>query len=362
MTTLWAFLLVLSSLILVHEFGHFLAARALGVRVLRFSIGFGPRLAGFVKAGTDWCVSLVPLGGYVKMLGEEAGEEVDEEDIPASFSARPVSHRALIVAAGPFSNILFAWLIFYGILLAYGNPVLLPVVGEVREGSPAARAGISPGDRIVAVDGRSVETWDQVSELIRASGGRPLGLVVERNGRRLELRVRPEVSRVKNIFGEEVEVPLIGVTAKGELSVERVGPFRGFVLAFERTWGLLALTAKAFLKIVQRVVPLSALGGPIMIAQMAGQEAALGLLNLLYFIALLSVNLGILNLFPIPVLDGGHLMLFGIETVTGRPLTMRQRQLAQQVGLFILGLLMLVVFYNDIARLVGELPAPGGRP
>ncbi len=363
MLTILAFVLVLSGLILVHELGHYCVARLLGVRVLKFSLGFGPRVVGWIHNGTDYCISAVPLGGFVKMLGEQPGEEVPPEEEQRSFSHRPVAARAAIVAAGPLSNLLFAWLIMAGILLVNGNPVLLPLIGEVQKGSPAAAAGIVEGDKIIEIAGKPVATWDDVARLIRREGKKgPINVVVERHGKRVAVVVEPTIRRVKDIFGQEIEVPMIGITAAGKLHIDRVNPAEALALASVKTWDLIVLTGKGFVKIIQRVVPLSTLGGPILIAQLAGQQAHEGMVNLLYFMALLSVNLGLINLFPIPVLDGGHLFFFALEALLRRPLTPRQMELAQQVGIAILGALMLLVFYNDIARLLGILPAPGQGP
>ncbi len=357
MTTFWSFLLVLSGLIFFHELGHFVVARAFGIRVLKFSIGFGPRIWGIVKNGTDYCISAVPLGGFVKMLGEQPGEEIDPLDEPYSFSHRPVYQRALVVGAGPFANFLLAQLIFFFIFLFYGNPVLLPEIGKIRPGSPAQEAGIKPGDVLISVNGQKVKTWDDVSSYIGSSGEKEIRLVIKRGQEQLKLTVRPEVTTIKNIFGEKIKRPLIGITASGKLEIEKVNPFEALVLSLKRTWDLTKLTWEGFVKIVERIVPLSALGGPIMIAQMAGQQAEQGMLNLFYFMALLSINLGLLNLLPVPILDGGHLFFYAVEAVMGRPLTTRQMQIAQQIGLLLLGSLMLLVFYNDIARLFGLMPS-----
>ncbi len=357
MTTLWSFLLVLSGLIFFHELGHFVVARLFGIRVLKFSIGFGPRLWGIIKNGTDYCISAIPLGGFVKMLGELPNEEVPPEERHLSFSHRPVYQRALVVAAGPFANFFLAQVIFFFILLVYGNPILLPEIGSVKPNSPAAQAGLKKGDIFVEVNQTKVKTWDDISKAIKASKGQEIFLKIKRGDRVIAVKVRPELSTIKNIFGEKIKVPLIGVTASGNIKIEKVNPIKAFFMSFERTWEITRLTWEGFLKIIERVVPLSTLGGPIMIAQMAGQQAQQGILNLFYFMAVLSVNLGILNLLPIPVLDGGHLFFFAIEAIKGSPLTTRQMQLAQQIGLFILGSLMLLVFYNDIARLLGLIPS-----
>ena len=356
MTTFWSFLLVLSALIFFHELGHFTLARAFGIRVLKFSIGFGPRIWGTIRNGTDYCISAVPLGGFVKMLGEQPGEAVEPAETPYAFSKRPVYQRALVVAAGPFANFLLAQMIFFVIFLFYGNPMLLPEIGTVKPVSPAHTAGIRPGDVLLSVNGKSVRTWEDVSKQIRSSNGETIRLLIKRGEQTLSLSVKPEITTTKNIFGEEVKIPLIGITAAGKLKIEKVNPFRAFMLSLERTWDLTKLTWEGFLKIIERVVPLSALGGPIMIAQMAGQQAEQGMLNLFYFMALLSINLGLLNLLPVPVLDGGHLFFYALEAITGRPLNARQIQLTQYIGLLLLGSLMLLVFYNDIARLLGLIP------
>ncbi len=357
MTTLWSFLLVLSGLIFFHELGHFTVARLFGIRVLKFSIGFGPRIWGIVKNGTDYCISAIPLGGFVKMLGEVPNEEIPPEERHLAFSHRPVYQRALVVAAGPFANFLLAQVIFFFILLVYGNPILQPEIGSVKPASPAAKAGLQKGDVFLSVNGKKVDSWEDVSKLIKASDGGEIILKVKRGEKIFQVRVKPQISTLKNIFGEEVKVPLIGVTASGNIRIEKLSPLRAFFMSFQRTWELTKLTWEGFIKIIERVVPLSTLGGPIMIAQMAGQQAQQGLLNLFYFMAILSINLAILNLLPIPVLDGGHLFFFAIEAIKGSPLTTRQMQIAQQIGLFILGSLMLLVFYNDIARLLGLIPS-----
>lgn len=361
MTTVWSFLLVLSGLIFVHEFGHFIVARKLNITVLKFSIGFGPRVWGVIKNSTDYCISAIPLGGFVKMLGENPGEEVKEEDKPFSFSHRPKLHRAAVVAAGPLSNFLFAWFIFFLILLFVGNPVIIPVVGSVQEGSPAENAGIKSGDRIKAINGDDIENWVDVSKTIKDGDRGEITVTVERKGRDLTVDIKPELHKIKTIFGEEVEMPVIGVTASGDMEIRSTNPFSAAWLATKRTWDFTVMICQGIGKLFERVVPLSTLGGPIMIAQMAGQQAEQGWINLFNFMALLSINLGLLNLLPIPLLDGGHLFFYALEAIVGKPLTLKQMQLAQQVGIAILGSLMLLVFYNDIMRILGfteALPTP----
>ena len=353
MTTTWSFILVLSGLILVHEFGHFIVAKGFGIKVLKFSLGFGPRVWGVVRGDTDYCISLFPLGGFVKMLGEQPKETLSPKEIPGSFSHRPVWQRAAVVFAGPAFNFLFAWIVFFVIFLAYGNPVILPDIGEVQLASPAKKAGIMPGDQIIAIDGQRINTWTEVSKLIKAGGGHSIVLAIKRGKEIVSIKVTPAIHKIKDIFGKEIKAPVIGVTAAGHIKIEKLNPLNAIGMACSRTWEITALTWKVLVKLIQRVVPLSSLGGPIMIAQMAGQEAAQGILNLFYFMALLSINLGFLNLLPIPVLDGGTLAFLAIEGITRRPLTRHQMEIAQQIGIVILGSLILLVFYNDIARLLG---------
>jgi regulator of sigma E protease len=357
MTTAWSFLLVLSGIILVHEFGHFIVARGCGIRVLKFSLGFGPRVCGVVRGATDYCISLIPLGGFVKMLGEQPNETVPPEEVSRSFSHKPVWQRFFVVVAGPAFNFIFAWLIFLLIFLVYGKPIILPDISEVQIGSPAEKAGVMPGDRIIAIDGRNIHKWEEVSEEIRANDGSTIVLTLQRGQSTISVDIIPKIYKLKNIFGEEIKVPMIGVSAAGDFEIEKLSPLTAIMQAFSRTWELIVLTGQVIVKLIQRVIPLSTLGGPIMIAQMAGQQAELGILNLFYFMALLSVNIGFLNLLPVPVLDGGHLAFLAVEGITGRPLTMRQKAIAQQIGIFILMALMLVIFYNDIARLLGFSPS-----
>lgn len=358
-TTIWSFLLVLSGLIFVHELGHFLVARRFGIRVLKFSIGFGPRVWGVVKGYTDYCISAFPLGGFVKMLGENPDEvtDVSASDLKHSFSHKPTYQKAAVVAAGPFSNLIFAWFIILAILLIYGNPKLLPVIGDIKTGSPAEKAGILNGDLIVSINNKSVAEWEDAAGIIKASEGKTIEIELKRGQETFKVAVLPELQSLKNIFGEEVKTPVVGITAKGEVEIEKLGFLSALKLSATRTWDMIELTIQGFVKLFQRVVPLSSLGGPIMIAQMAGQQAELGMVNLFFFMAILSINLGILNLLPVPILDGGHLVFYAIEAVRGEPLSLKQMELAQKVGMVLLGCLMLIVFYNDIMRVLGFAPS-----
>ena len=364
-TSILAAIVVLGLLVTVHELGHFLAAKRLGVGVIRFSVGFGPVLFSRTVAGTEYALSAIPLGGYVKMIGEaedglQGGEE-DPEQAPAiaatrddSFADKPAWVKATILFAGPGFNLLFAWML-YSLLFATGVPVLTSVVGEVKEGMPAAAAGLVAGDRVVAVDGKPVREWDEFATAIRASEGRPVELRVQAaDGDEAErtLRIQPEAMEGKTIFGEPMPTWVIGVAAAGQVVTERSGLLASIGNGFTKTVETCRLLLVTFVKLFQRVVPASSVGGPIMILQAAGQQAEQGIQALVAFMALLSINLGIVNLLPIPVLDGGQLMFLGIEAVIRRPLGERARELAQQVGLFLLLSLMGFAFYNDISRLI----------
>ncbi len=363
-TTIWSFLLVLSGLIFVHELGHFLVARRCGIRVLKFSIGFGPRVWGVVRGYTDYCISAFPLGGFVKMLGENPDEveDVSVSDREQSFSHKPVYQRAAVVAAGPVSNLLFAWFIIFAILVIYGNPQLLPVIGEIKAGSPAEKAGIQKGDTIIYVNGKAVHEWNDAADIIKSSDGNPIAMELKRGDGLFRVTVQPETQTLKNIFGEEIKTPIVGITAKGDVEIEKLNFISAVHLSATRTWDMIVLTLQGFVKLFQRVIPLSTLGGPIMIAQMAGQQAELGMVNLFFFMAILSINLGILNLLPVPILDGGHLVFYAIEAALGRPLSLKQIEIAQKVGMLLLGSLMLLVFYNDIMRVLGFAPEIMPKP
>lgn len=357
LTTILVTIVVLGILIFVHELGHFLVAKRAGVAVLKFSLGFGPKLIGFQRGETEYRISAIPLGGYVKMLGEDTEEEVTPEQMARSFGAQPVHKRIAIVFAGPLSNFLLAIVIFAGIYVAVGIPQITPEIGTVNSGSPAEMAGLQPGDRIVSIDGREIHQWEELSKSIEEAGEKPLNLVVQRGEEQFTLNVTPSVSEVKNIFGETIRRPVLGVAAAGKFTIKEVNPLVAVYHSLEQTWTLSKLFLLTIVKLIQRVVPLDTLGGPILIAQMAGQQANEGILNLINFVALISVNLAVLNLLPIPVLDGGHILFFTLEAIFRRPISIRKIEMAQKVGMLLLLVLMVFVFYNDIMRLL-----PGNKP
>ena len=350
--TFAAFVVSLGILIFIHEFGHFLAAKLSGVNVERFSLGFGPRLLGRRWRETDYRISAFPLGGYVKMLGEAADEEVPEELRHASFSHQPLFRRVAIVACGPLFNILLAFLVYTLTFALFGLARPSTDVGSVSPDSAAANAGIQAGDKVLAVDGVPVQEWSQLSDLIQKAGDRPVEIRLQRGSEVLTFRIIPEMRKTTNLLGEEIQRPLIGIVASGKVNVEEINPFQALYYGADQTWQVVKLTFIVIGKLFQGAISPRTLAGPIGIAQMSGQVAEAGAAAFLSFLALLSINLGILNLLPIPVLDGGHLLFFLIEAVMGRPLSIRKREMAQQAGLFLLILLMVFVFYNDIHRLL----------
>lgn len=350
-TNIFAFAVVLGVLIFFHELGHFLIARLFGVGVEKFSLGFGPRILGKKIGITDYRISAIPLGGYVKMVGEEPDAEIDPRDIAISFNHKHVAKRILIVAAGPFFNLLLAVIIFFGIFQISGSYILKPSVGRVAEMSPAQRGGLSKGDLIVAIDGRAIYNWEEMAKIISQSNGKTLLISVRRGESTIDLSIRPELKRGKTIFGEDIERYVIGIAALGDLVAKKLNPIEALGESLTQTYKIAELTIISIVKLIEGTISAKTLGGPIMIAQMAGEQAKEGAGNLVFFIALISINLAILNFLPIPVLDGGHLLFFFIEAAIGRPVSIKMREIAQQIGIFILILLMIYVFYNDIARI-----------
>ncbi|HUV49423.1 MAG TPA: RIP metalloprotease RseP [Anaerolineae bacterium] len=350
LTTIFSFVVVLGILIFFHELGHFLVARLFGVGVEKFSLGFGPKLFGKKIGRTEYIVSIMPLGGYVKMVGEEPNADISPADMPVSFTHKHVFKRILIVAAGPFFNFLLAAIIFFGIFQSYGAIILKPVIGDVTEGSPAYQAGLQKDDEIIEIDGLAVKSWETMAEIITESKGKSLALTVRRVGSSLVLNVIPKQIPTKSIFGDEINRYVIGITASGATFARELNPFQAFSESIIQTWKISKLVVISIGKMIQGTVSMKTMGGPIMIAEMAGQHAREGATSLVFFIALLSINLGVLNILPIPVLDGGHLIFFFIEAATGRPVSIRVREIAQQAGIFILILLTIFVFYNDISR------------
>lgn len=384
LTTIIAAVIVLGGLIFFHELGHFLVARALGMGVSTFSLGFGPKLLTWRPGKTEYALSLVPLGGYVALVGENEGD--GNNDLPdgftheESFSSRPAWQRLLVVAAGPVFNILLAWLLCWIMAYGWGMGVLLPHVGKVDANSPAAVAGVRPGDTILRVNGAPVQEWQDMAEAIGNSGGAPLQLmisrprtamengigvtnlsgVVSKDAQVLQLTVKPALSVRKTIFGEQEQAWLVGITASGNVRRVELGFFAAAGEGLTQTGRLLDLTWQSFVKLAQRVIPADQVGGPIMIAQMVGQQAEQGLAGLLGLAALISINLGVLNLLPIPVLDGGQLLFFLLEIIFRRPVPVPVQTWAMRFGVALLATLMIFATYNDIMRLLRGWGLGGG--
>lgn len=350
-TTIIATVIVLGVLIFVHELGHFLMAKKSKVGVITFSLGFGPKLIGKKYGETQYQISAIPLGGYVKMVGEEPGEKLPPELQDKSFSNASVAKRMGIVFAGVFFNFVFAVFAFAVIFMA-GMPVLLPEVGEVTPDLPAFQAGILKGDRVLEANGTPLKRWDDLATMIHESGEKPLSLKIERNGQTRDISVTPQSSVQKDIFGDEHRVGLIGIKPSGNTFIERSDPFTSLYKGLAQSWNWAKLTVVSIVKIIEGKISAKTIGGPIFIAQLAGQQAKAGTLSLLHFMAVISINLVILNILPIPILDGWHILIFLIEGIIGKPVSLKLRERAQQVGLFLIILLMILVIYNDVLRIV----------
>ncbi len=349
-TSIISAIIVLGILVFVHELGHFLFAKKLGVGVITFSLGFGPRLIGRKFGETQYQIAAVPLGGFVKLIGENSEEDVKEADRARSFSVQPIWKRALIIGAGPLFNLLFAAVLF-STLNVSGIPYLDPKIGGITPGLPAEKAGLQKGDIVLSIDGVNVSRWENLPRIIGDSKGKDLVIKVRRDGQILEFKVAPQPYKDKNLFGEEIQAFKIGIESSKEIRIEKVGPLKAIGLGIVQTWQGVELTVLSIVKLVQRVIPAKTIGGPILIAQLAGEQAKRGLASLILFMAILSINLGVINLFPIPILDGGHFLFLALEAFLRRPLSLKKMEMAQQVGLILIILLMVFAFYNDLLRI-----------
>lgn len=350
MISLISVIILLGILIFAHELGHFLAARIGGVGVLKFSLGFGPKIFGKKIGETEYVLSWIPLGGFVKLLGESDSDVLAPEDEKRSFLKQPVWKKMLIVLAGPVFNFLLAILIFI-IVFMYGIPTLTPEIGEVQKESAAYAAGLVNGDKIVFIDGKNIRRWDDIRLLIAEGKGKEAEIVVNRGTDRKVFLIKPRLSKSKNMFGEEIPAYLLGISPAGKFVTERKNPLQAAVSACDKTWEISKLTVLAVVKMIEGTVSPRTLGGPIFIAQVAGAQVKEGIIPFILFMALLSINLGVINLFPIPVLDGGHIMFYAIEMITRREINMKVRELAQQIGFAILVMLMIFVIFIDIERM-----------
>ena len=352
MLNLLYFLIVLSILIFVHEFGHFLVARLTNVKVITFSLGFGKKLITFTRGETEYVVSAVPLGGYVKMLGESTDEPVPDEEAGRSFANKPPLVKMLIAFAGPFFNVLFAAFVFFIIFLTgYPVPSTTTEIGQVLKGDPAYQAGLKDGDVITGIDGRSVGQWTDLQKAVNnADLTRPLRFRIDRHGRTLDVDIMPKVTDEKNVFGETVgKVKLIGV---GPANVTKKESLAGATSkAVVDTCNLTELTVVGIAKLIGGSISAKNVGGPILIFQQAGERARAGKSSFLFFLALISINLGVVNLLPIPVLDGSHILFSFIEFVIRRKIPQKTVEWSQKVGIGILICIMVLATFNDVMRL-----------
>jgi len=358
MTLLWAVILF-GLLIFFHELGHFIVAKMVGVRVLKFSLGFGPKLLGKKIGDTEYLISAIPLGGYVKPLGEDPEDELTEEEKPFSFGFQPVWKRAAIVAAGPVFNLVLAFLIFTS-FLAVKMPVIVPelesmttTIENVMEGSPAESAGFQAGDEIKAINGEDVMDWNAMASVFSMSPGKELDVTVKRGEDLINMKVTPESVDGKDETGKAVTVGRIGISKKMNGNViesESIlsAPFKGMQAVYE--WCV--VTIEVVVKLFSGGISAKQIGGPILIVDAAAKAAEVGAYTYFNFIAIISINLAILNLLPVPVLDGGHLVFFGIEAIRRRPLSDKIMIAANKIGMTLLLLLITFVFYNDIVRIV----------
>ena len=358
------FLFVLTVVVFFHELGHFLVARWNGVRVLVFSIGFGPELFGFNdRHGTRWKLSAIPLGGYVKFFGDENAASVPDHEAAAamnsaerkqSFVHQPVGPRAAIVVAGPLANFVLAIAIFAGLFMLFGKQSTAARVESIQPESAAAAAGFQPGDLVVSINGRSIDSFSEMQQIVSTSAGETLTIEVERGGTRVTLKAVPALKEVKDNFGNIHRMGVLGISrsiAPSELKMEPVGPATAVWLGIKETWNIVETTLTYVGRIVVGRDNADQLGGPIMIAQVSGQVATLGVAAIMHFVAVLSVSIGLLNLFPVPLLDGGHLLFYALEFVRGRPLSERAQEIGFRIGFALVAALMVFATKNDIFRL-----------
>ena len=364
------FLFVLTLVVFFHELGHFLVARRCGVRVLVFSIGFGPELFGFNdRHGTRWKLCVVPLGGYVKFFGDENAASVPDaaalaamtdEERRHSFVHQSVARRAAVVVAGPVANFLLAIVIFAALFMVFGKPSTSPRVDAVQPGSAAEAAGFQPGDLVLTIDGRPVESFPDMQQIVSTSAGETLAFEVDRGGVKVTLKAIPTLKESKDRFGNVHRIGVLGITrspSPDDTHFQPVGPLKALELGVQRTWFVVERTLSYIGGVISGREAADQLGGPIRIAQVSGQVATEGLPSLFSLTAVLSVSIGLLNLFPVPLLDGGHLLYYAIEAVRGKPLSDRAQEVGFRIGLAIVVMLMIFATYNDLLHLAAQWTA-----
>jgi regulator of sigma E protease len=357
-SAIW-FVVILTVLVFVHEFGHYLVARWNRVRVEVFSIGFGPELFGWWdRAGTRWKFSTIPLGGYVKMFGDSDASSglptaglarLAPSEREVSFHYKRLGQRAAIVSAGPIANFLFAIVVLALLFMTYGQPFTPPEVGQVQPESAAEQGGILPGDVIVSIDGRTIQRFEDVQQAVRLNPNVPMTIVVRRDAQEKTLQVTPSRTELTDRFGNRYEVGLLGIARSGMEYAKR-DPLTAVVQAGAETWNLTAGTLGALWQMVQGTRGTDELGGPLRIAQMSGEVAQSGVVAVFWFMAVLSINLGLINLFPVPILDGGHLLFYAAEALRGKPLGQRAQEYGFRIGFALVLTLMVFATWNDVVH------------
>ncbi len=360
------FILVISLLVFVHEMGHYLVGRWCGIRSTAFSVGFGPELIGFTdKHGTRWKISAVPLGGYVKFFGDEdVSSKPDSDGLSGltleeraqTLAGAKLWKRAATVAAGPIANFILAILIFMVLFTVYGRMISDPVVSEVRPDSAAQTAGILPGDRLIAIDGEKMQTFEDVRRYVSIRPGTQINVTVERDGRDLSLPMVPTRTETTDQFGNKIELGIIGITTdqtRGNFRHVSYTPLEALVEGVRETGHVITGTFNYIGNLVTGRMNADQLGGPVRVAQASGQVATLGFGALIQLAAVLSISIGLLNLMPVPILDGGHLVFYAIEAVRGRPVGSGAQEVAFRIGLAMIFSLMVFATWNDISSLIG---------
>ncbi|CAN7551230.1 RIP metalloprotease RseP [Bradyrhizobium sp. LjRoot220] len=361
------FLFVLTIVVFFHELGHFLVARWCGVRVLTFSLGFGPELAGFNdRHGTRWKISAIPLGGYVKFFGDdseastpstEALASMSAEEQAGSFHHKKVGPRAAIVAAGPIANFILAIVIFTCLFTFFGKPSTTARVDKIEANSAAAKAGFQVGDIVTAIDGKTIGSFSDMQRVVGVHAGVQLNFTIKRGDSTLQLKGTPEQREVKDPFGNAHRLGVLGITratSPGDVVTERVDPATAMWLGVKETWFVVDRTLAYIGGVFTGREAADQVGGPIRIAQISGQVATIGFTALVHLAAVLSISIGLLNLFPVPLLDGGHLLFYAVEAVRGRPLSNRAQEMGFRIGLGLVLMLMVFATYNDILHLAAS--------
>ncbi|MDO9415416.1 RIP metalloprotease RseP [Pararhizobium sp.] len=354
------FLIVLTLLVFVHEMGHYLVGRWSGIKILAFAVGFGPELIGYTDGrGTRWKFCAIPLGGYVKFYGDEDAASIPdyekhaqlgEEERAQTFLGAKLWKRAATVAAGPIANFILAILIFSVLFSVYGKPVADPIVAEVKADSAAAVAGIQPGDLLMAIDGNPVVTFDDVRRYVSVRPELPITVTIQRSGQVMDIAMTPKRTEMTDQFGNKMELGIIGIVTNqetGNFRLEQYTPVQAVGQGVLQSWHIVTGTFDYLSNVVTGRMKADQIGGPIRVAQASGQMATLGVTALLQLAAVLSVSIGLLNLMPVPVLDGGHLMFYAVEALRGRPVGVKTQEIAFRIGFAMILMLMVFATWND---------------